>query len=168
MCGCGGEGGGGGNPGRGGGASAAVVVVGDNANVTITASALRAGNGGAGSSGSAGGLGATGGPGQPGSKECGQTDLIYADGECFVLSTASPRYHCASENICVTGPAGGAGGSGGSGGAGGAGLGGPSYAVVTAGGATVGIDAGTTLAFGLGGRSGAGARDAEAKARHEQ
>ncbi|MGO9833753.1 MAG: hypothetical protein ACLP1X_06020 [Polyangiaceae bacterium] len=122
--GCGGGGGLGGGGGVAGGSSVALFAY--DATVTVTAGALRAGNGG---NGGAGGAGGTGGAGSAG-----------ATGE----QTSCEESSCSDSGACVPGesvtasggPAGTAGGQGSPGGQGGGGAGGDSYAIVTGGQAT--------------------------------
>ena len=127
--GAGGLGGTGGGGGNGGGGSFAVYLW--NSSITVAASTLVAGDGGAGGPGGAGGEGGTGGAGGRGG-----LSALAAYGE---------------------GGAGGAGGSGGSGGAGGGGAGGPSIGIFRGGTSTASVDDATLILYGVAGTGGSSA-----------
>lgn len=140
TCGCGGGGGAPGGRGQGGGASVGVLAIGATTTVSVTASDITAQDGGNGSPGGTGGGGQAGTSGAAGPS----TPCI----RCVPILTT-----CLPESITLAGgAAGGDGGPGGPGGRGGDAAGGPSYAIVTVGGAAVNADAASALAFGNGGQ----------------
>jgi hypothetical protein len=148
KCGCGGKGGAPGKAGRGGGASIALFVSGANAAVDVSYSLLTAGDGGSGSLGGTGGPGAAGAQGESGGfARCHLSDCINTCPSCQYGDVGVP----------MQAPNGGNGGKGAQGSNGGSGAGGPSYAVVTVGGARVLLDAASLLAHG---GAGAGAGNA--------
>jgi hypothetical protein len=159
KCGCGGQGGGPGRQGHGGGASVALLVVGAMAVAYAEYSELAAGNGGAGSAGGEGGPGAEGTPGAAETQSCHTGGCDCAAGTCpsGCLSCYYNDSHSGDPGPTLyTSDAGGRGGNGGPGGVGGAGAGGPSYAVVTVGGARFVDGEGNALDPGTGGESGGG------------
>jgi len=119
---CGGAGGNGGAGGANGAASVAVFAIGSDSALTITGGALVSAGGGLGGPGGAGAPGAAGGSAATGNgASCGDP----CDDQC---QTSASELAGGSTT---------AGGSGGTGGAGGGGSGGPTYLVVTVGGAKV-------------------------------
>ncbi|HEU4533843.1 MAG TPA: hypothetical protein VFS00_06980 [Polyangiaceae bacterium] len=125
-------------------------------------STLTTGKGGLGSGGSLGGQSTKGLAGEAGLPACRALaggSACFWDGEGN-LCTIVPF----SSRTNTPGVPGGPGGNGGNGGPGGPGAGGPSYALVAPTGATVQIDATSTLAPGQGGLGGDGVTTAEALA----
>ncbi len=122
---CGGHGG---LPGAGGGngaASVAVFAVGATTSITITGGALVS---------AGGGLGGPGGGGAPGT--AGESASSGGNATCF----GSCDNSCAKANMAtLNGASTTSGGPGGAGGSGGGGTGGPTFLIVTVGGATVTI-----------------------------
>ena len=151
ACGCGGDGGNGGAAGRGGGASIGIYASGSGVIVSVTSSAIGAGNGGAGSAGAAGGAGAAGRVGTKGQAASCAVDCVKGGSSC--------DYGCTQAIAMLAGgEAGSTGGNGAAGGRGSDGAGGPSYAVVPIEGASV-IASDSTLTHGTSGR-GAGSAPA--------
>jgi hypothetical protein len=148
ACGCGGDGGNAGSAGRGGGASIGVYASGSGVIVSVTSSAITAGDGGAGSQGGAGLPGSDGRPGTKGAD-------VRCPVEC-VKGGSSCQYDGCTQAVAnlTGGNAGSAGGNGASGGRGGGGAGGPSHALVHVEGASI-IVSRSSLGFGAPG-AGAG------------
>jgi hypothetical protein len=166
VCGCGGFGGNPGAAGHGGGASVAVLVYGTGTSVDVSRSTLASGKGGAGSAGASGGAPAPGTAGFTGTQSCVSSvtcGVIIAN--CIGGTFAPCGQTAPPQSVCAQGSTGGAGASGGQGSAGGGGAGGPSYAVVTAAGATVSLD-GASVLTALAGGAGAGGAPAGTAAPH--
>jgi hypothetical protein len=158
----GGMGGSGGCPGTGGvagtsaGSSVALLVL--SGTTVVTRSSLLAGLGGTGGDGGAGGAGGAGQMGLP-------PGASWEQPRPSVPATCDPQMGDVMQMGCAA--YGGPGGNGGAGGHGGAGAGGWSVGVLTASGATVSLDAATTVTItkaGVGGMGSQGSRGASGEA----
>ena len=139
--------GGGGKAGTGGGSSIALLVI--SGHVDVTRSNLQASLGGRGGDGGAGGAGGAGGMGSEPTKLSG-TGTLSVPSACPAPAKDPMQLECAAY--------GGQGGNGGAGGHGGGGAGGWSVGVLSASGATAGIDSTTTVTVSKGGAGGAGSQ----------
>ena len=150
LSGCGGTGGLPGPGGGGAGASVGLLVTGAS-RVVLQRSLVRAGSGGHGAPGA---LGASGAQGSTGVDGNGQPCWDNCTGDCGNGGTrCGAGFAGGGSRTAQGGMAGGQGGTGGRGGTGGAGAGGPSYGIVTVGGAAqIFSDAG--VMFDMGGAQG--------------